>query len=90
MTKPSQEQIEAWLAELKTTHLGARQDVWLPHFAALAYDAGRKAGMEEAAKICERRAEATLGEDATQHTHAKRTEAHNCKYAIRAAMEPDK
>lgn len=86
MTKPSKEQIEEWwrkaLADLD------RGTVDL--MAELAYAAGRKAGVEEAAKICERRAEATLGEDATQHTRAKRTEAHNCKYAIRAAMEADK
>ena len=40
--------------------------------------------LEEAAKICDRRATATLGQDATQHTHAKRTEARNCGFAIRA------
>ncbi len=52
----------------------------LERFAALV----RRDALEEAAKICDRRATATLGQDATQHTHAKRTEARNCGFAIRA------
>lgn len=46
---PSKEQIEAWHddATLGTKTLD------LPHFARAAFTAGRRAGMEEAANICE-------------------------------------
>ena len=103
MTNPSKEQIEALLAELMTTHLGARQDVWLPHFAELAYAAGRKAGMEEAAQDCkDAAAQSQVTCDRLNTSKDIKTrvsslvalgaveQAKKLESAIRAAMEADK
>ena len=86
MSKPTREQIEAWHndATMGTKVLD------LPHFARCAYAAGRRAGMMEASHVCMARAHANAGPDATEHTRAKRTEARNCGFAIRAAMEAAK
>lgn len=47
--EPSQEQLDAWHQEAT----GGTKTLDLPCFAKLAFAAGRKAGMEEAAKICD-------------------------------------
>lgn len=47
--EPSQEQLDAWHQEAT----GGTKTLDLPCFAKLAFAAGRKAGMEEAAKILE-------------------------------------
>ena len=93
MTEPSKEQIEAWHddATLGTKTLD------LPHFARAAYAAGRRAGMEEAAKICEGIVKecggVVVGPFATDFGkvihEAQAVGALNSASAIRAAMEAD-
>ena len=105
MTKPTKEQIDAWLLESScirqigvcVSGYGESPPRPVIGFIAhrpqveaaieLAYAAGRKAGMMEASHVCMTRAHAHTGPDATDHTLAKRTEARNCGFAIRAAME---
>ena len=79
MTEPTKEQIEVWHEEAT----GGTKTLDLPHFAKLAYAAGRKAGMAHALKGCEtveRIMPAARGAVA----------ARDCQARIRAAMEPDK
>ena len=78
--KPSKEQIEAWVAQVRP---------WMPaqpddtNLAKLAYAAGRKAGMEEAQWACKRVAVRGAG---TQRGRG----AQDCIDEIDAAMEADK
>ena len=82
--KPTREQIEAWWEEAFSTLTWT--DEHHAYLAEKAYTAGRKAGMEEAARLCE----AIAG----RHEGAKRKSAEwsagECADAIRAAMEADK
>ena len=72
MTDPSKEQIEA------------RMDLAVETLYSRAYAAGRRAGMEEAAKICE-------GEISGATEDASRDAAlSHCIRQTRAAMEPSK
>jgi len=102
---PSKEQIEAWLQaagdaadrDMKTA--GVLTDYWTNyrnnHLATLAYAAGYRAGMEEAAKICEGIAKecsgVVVGPFATDFGkvlhEAQAVGALNSASAIRAAME---
>ena len=78
--KPSKEQIEAWVGQVLP---GA--PVVLPDdakIAELAYAAGRKAGMEEAARIIRAR---IMGDFNREDQEAER-----CANAIRTAMEANK
>ncbi len=72
--EPSQEQLDAWHQEAT----GGTKTLDLPCFAKLAFAAGRKAGMEEAAKIV----------DGVNNYDNPMT-ASDCAEAIRDAMEAD-
>jgi len=84
---PSKEQIEAWRTTAEeSTELDAREEAdyyraFDRTLANLAYAAGRRAGMEEAANICE-------GEISGATEDASRDAAlSHCIRQIRAAME---
>lgn len=89
--KPTHEQIEAWWEEAFSVH--AWPEEHREYLVNKAYAAGRKAGMEEAAKICERLGDEYREREGLRYAELKtdaETGCNNCEYAIRAAMEADK
>ena len=81
--KPSKEQIKAWVCEA----YGPEYPIYIENMrlSELAYAAGRKAGMEEALRLCQA---AENGESDGEGVPMVDTAA-QCVDAIRAAMEAD-
>ena len=82
--KPSKEQIEAWsCAAIARSHLTDNVTALYARIANFAYAAGRKAGMEEAAKMLDHAADNAF-------TGNMLVWAEKFARDIRAAMEDDK
>ena len=88
--KPTREEIDTlWSQCIRRSTDKRRRDA----FYDAAYSAGRKAGMEEAAKICERLGDEFREREGLRYAELKtdaETGCNDCEYAIRAAMEADK